>query len=28
LSIHSRKVLHSAVASGTYNSQLGGEPGI
>jgi hypothetical protein len=28
LSILSRKVLQSAVASGTSNSQLGGEPGI
>jgi hypothetical protein len=28
LSILSRKVLKSAVASGTSNHQLGGEPGI
>jgi hypothetical protein len=28
LSILSRKVLLSAVASGTSNPQLGGEPGI
>jgi hypothetical protein len=28
LSILSRKVLQSAVASGTSNPQLGGEPGI
>jgi hypothetical protein len=28
LSILSRKVLQSAVASGTSNSQVGGEPGI
>jgi hypothetical protein len=28
LSILSRKVLESAVASGTSNPQLGGEPGI
>jgi hypothetical protein len=28
LSILSRKVLQSAVASGTLNPQLGGEPGI
>jgi hypothetical protein len=28
LSIHSGKVLLSAVASGTSNPQLGGEPGI
>jgi hypothetical protein len=28
LSILSRKVLQSAVASGTTNPQLGGEPGI
>jgi hypothetical protein len=28
LSILSRKVLQSAVASGTSNLQLGGEPGI
>jgi hypothetical protein len=28
LSILSRKVLQSAVASGTSNHQLGGEPGI
>jgi hypothetical protein len=28
LIILSRKVLHSAVASGTSNPQLGGEPGI
>jgi hypothetical protein len=28
LIIPSRKVLESAVASGTSNSQLGGEPGI
>jgi hypothetical protein len=28
LSILSRKVLHSAVATGTSNPQLGGEPGI
>jgi hypothetical protein len=28
LSILSRKVLQSAVASGTSNPQIGGEPGI
>jgi hypothetical protein len=28
LSILSRKVLQTAVASGTSNPQLGGEPGI
>jgi hypothetical protein len=28
LSVLSRKVLQSAVASGTSNPQLGGEPGI
>jgi hypothetical protein len=28
LSILSRKVLQSAIASGTSNPQLGGEPGI
>jgi hypothetical protein len=28
LSILSRKVLHSVVANGTSNPQLGGEPGI
>jgi hypothetical protein len=28
LSIPSRKVLQSAVGSGTSNPQLGGEPGI
>jgi hypothetical protein len=28
LSILSRKVLQSAVASGTSNPKLGGEPGI
>jgi hypothetical protein len=28
LSILSRKILQNAVASGTSNSQLGGEPGI